>query len=369
MYEVDQYTVSLLHFENGLTDETGRVWVSNGGAAVSTYQPKFGGGSLSLDGASQYLSTAAAPEFNFATGDFTIECWVNFVSFPQDYPAILASDPGNVQKLFAIYRSSNTAGVYDIATLIASKTAVFDDNKYHHIALVKYNSKIAISVDGIFGAWVADTSTWDFGVNTRIGNSSHSPGNTWLSGYMDEFRISNIARWTDNFNPNIQAPNLTATAGDAKVTLSWDTVTDAIGYNVKRSTTTGGPYTTVGSNVSGTSYIDTTVTNGTTYYYVVTAVTADGESGNSNEASATPVAGSVTPPVTAGNAILRVTMLDSSEREYRLSTTEIDGFVNWYTRTIGTGISCYALNDIVDNSKEYLAFDKIISFKVIPLAK
>lgn len=72
------------------------------------------------------------------------------------------------------------------------------------------------------------------------------------------------------------------------------------------------------------------------------------------------------PIVVASNALLRVTMLDSSEREYRLPTNEIDGFVNWYTRTIGTGISCYALNDIVDNSKEYLSFEKIISFKVIP---
>lgn len=75
------------------------------------------------------------------------------------------------------------------------------------------------------------------------------------------------------------------------------------------------------------------------------------------------------PPTPADNALLRVTMNDSSEREYRLSSAEFDGFVNWYTRTIGTGISCYALNDIIDNSKEYLSFEKIISFKVIPLTK
>ncbi|WP_110955229.1 hypothetical protein [Anaerosinus massiliensis] len=65
--------------------------------------------------------------------------------------------------------------------------------------------------------------------------------------------------------------------------------------------------------------------------------------------------------------LLRVTMLDSSEREYRLAIKEVEEFVNWYKRTLGTGDSCYELSDIVDNSKEYLAFEKIISFKVIPL--
>ncbi|WP_145093347.1 fibronectin type III domain-containing protein [Sporomusa sp. KB1] len=117
------------------------------------------------------------------------------------------------------------------------------------------------------------------------------------------------------YNPNqvsIPSPtNLTATAGDTKVSLSWTAITGATGYNVKRSATAGGPYETIATNVFGTSYIDNSVVNGTTYYYVVTAVTAEGESANSNEASATPKA-VVTPPTTE-NALLRVTMIDSSE--------------------------------------------------------
>lgn len=165
----------------------------------------------------------------------------------------------------------------------------------------------------------------------------------------------------------IGAINLIANAGDAKVTLSWTAVDGATGYNVKRSTTAGGPYTTIAPSVQGTSYVDSAVTNGTTYYYVVTAITANGESANSNEASATPTA-SGSNPGTGDKALLRVTMNDSSEREYKLPMTDIEGFVNWFTRTVGTGISCYALNDIVDGSKEYLAYEKIISFKVVPVA-
>jgi hypothetical protein len=50
--------------------------------------------------------------------------------------------------------------------------------------------------------------------------------------------------------PNIPVPiNLVAAAGDSQVTLSWDAVTGATGYNVKRSTTAGGPYSTIASNI------------------------------------------------------------------------------------------------------------------------
>lgn len=161
----------------------------------------------------------------------------------------------------------------------------------------------------------------------------------------------------------ISAPtNLTATAGDAKVTLSWTAVSGATGYNVKRATTAGGPYT-IASNVSGTSYVDTTVTNGTTYFYVVTAITPDGESANSNEALATPTAGTI-PPVTG--SVLRVTMNDSSEREYPLSNADIDSFVSWINSTAAIKSPSYLFNKQVgsQSSKEFLMLEKIISFEI-----
>jgi fibronectin type 3 domain-containing protein len=81
---------------------------------------------------------------------------------------------------------------------------------------------------------------------------------------------------------------LTATAGNAQVALAWTASLGATSYNVKRSLTTGGPYNTAVASPTQTNYSDTTVTNGTPYYYVVTAVNAAGQSGNSNQASATP---------------------------------------------------------------------------------
>ncbi len=80
--------------------------------------------------------------------------------------------------------------------------------------------------------------------------------------------------------------NLVATASYGQVSLTWSASLGATNYNVKRSESSGGPYTTKGST-SGTGYTDTTVQNGKTYYYVVSAVNAGGEGFNSAEASAT----------------------------------------------------------------------------------
>ena len=83
---------------------------------------------------------------------------------------------------------------------------------------------------------------------------------------------------------------LAGTAGNAQVSLTWNAVSGATGYNVKRSTTSGGPYANVGANVTTNSFVNTGLTNGTPYYYVVTALNASGESPISTQVSATPAA-------------------------------------------------------------------------------
>jgi len=54
-----------------------------------------------------------------------------------------------------------------------------------------------------------------------------------------------------------------ATAGNAAVTLTWTASSTSTAYNVKRATTSGGPYTQIGAPTS-TSYTDASLTNGTT---------------------------------------------------------------------------------------------------------
>ena len=83
---------------------------------------------------------------------------------------------------------------------------------------------------------------------------------------------------------------LSATAGNAQVGLSWTASAGATSYSVYRSTTAGSGYTLLVSGLSTTGHTDGTVTNGTTYYYVVTASKSSpaAESGYSTEVSATP---------------------------------------------------------------------------------
>jgi len=78
---------------------------------------------------------------------------------------------------------------------------------------------------------------------------------------------------------------LTASAGNTQVALSWGASANASGYHVKRGQASGGPYTLLADSAT-TSYTDSAVSSGTTYYYVVSAYNSAGESGNSNEAKA-----------------------------------------------------------------------------------
>jgi cellulose 1,4-beta-cellobiosidase len=86
---------------------------------------------------------------------------------------------------------------------------------------------------------------------------------------------------------------LTATPGNQQVGLSWTASLGATSYNIKRGTSSGGPYTNIATRLV-TVHIDAGLPNGT-YYYVVSAVDSTGESANSAESTArltcaTPVA-------------------------------------------------------------------------------
>jgi len=92
---------------------------------------------------------------------------------------------------------------------------------------------------------------------------------------------------TAPITPPAVPTGLTATAGNAQVNLTWNVSAGATSYHLKRSTTAGSGYTQIGAPPTA-NFADSGLTNGTTYYYVVTAVNTAGESGNSNQASATP---------------------------------------------------------------------------------
>jgi alpha-L-fucosidase len=111
--------------------------------------------------------------------------------------------------------------------------------------------------------------------------NSHSSGTLCLG------QFDNVS-WTPAAKPSTPAW-LSATVGGNQALLTWAVSDNATGYNLKRSTTNGGPYQIIATNAPGYSFIDTGLTNGTAFYYVVTATNAAGESATSPQAMVWPV--------------------------------------------------------------------------------
>jgi uncharacterized protein (TIGR02145 family) len=124
------------------------------------------------------------------------------------------------------------------------------------------------------------------------GASSKSPEN---DGAVDAFAGKFNRKSGQAVTPNIPSGVTANAAASSSITLSWNSVTGAIGYYVYRSTSASGTYSYV-TSTSSTSYINTGLLSGTTYYYKVSAYNGAGESSLSSYASATTTNSVVTPP-------------------------------------------------------------------------
>src|SRR5439155_14454445 len=158
--------------------------------------------------------------------------------------------------------------------------------------------------------------------------------------------------------------SLTATAGNAQVALSWTTPADGgsaiAGYKLYRGTVSGSLslYQTLGVT---NGYTDTAVTNGTTYYYQVSAANAVGEGTRSSEKSATPAAPAQVPGMasltaTAGNAQVALSWTTPADggspiTGYKLYRGTVSGSLSLY-QTLGV-VSGYTDSGVTNGTTYY----------------
>src|SRR5205814_188782 len=162
---------------------------------------------------------------------------------------------------------------------------------------------------------------------------------------------SNEASATPSAAPPPPSPpsapqNLAATGGNAQVTLTWQAPASNGGspitnYKINRGTSSNGEtlLATIGNVLT---YTDTSVTNGVTYYYQVSAVNGAGEGPRSNEASATPSPPPPPPPdfgISATPASLSIQI--GSSGTSTIALTSLNGFAG--TIGLSTSIACSGL--------------------------
>jgi hypothetical protein len=131
------------------------------------------------------------------------------------------------------------------------------------------------------------------------------------------------------------APVGVLASGSSKViTVRWLASNGATSYNVLRSTTSGGGYAAIASNLSTatTSYVDTTAVAGTTYYYVVQAVNSAGTSGNSSQS------GTALLPAPMVNLAFGGTATDSAHKtgQEGVYAFDNDAGTKWFNNNAGT---------------------------------
>jgi len=205
-----------VHGNGNLTDTSpsGKTVSAAGNAAVSTTQNKFGTHSLALDGTGDYVSAPYSTDWDFGTGDFTIELWYrpdSTVGQQQGLIQCMGTTSGTGWAL-TYFQSSNTFYLQFLdqasSTLTQVPTTSFrnyiSDNTWAHIALSRQGTAFRTFVDGALVSTTTSSYSPKPSVNglLKIGVGS---GNDWLSnhyakGYIDGVRVTKgVARYTSAF--------------------------------------------------------------------------------------------------------------------------------------------------------------------------
>ena len=214
---VDANTLLLLHFDGNLNDSSkyGRVYSSNS-MLLNSNVKKFGSGSLGVptSAGDSVLIFPYSSDFSFGANDFTVDSWV-YASTSYQWQGICGKRATqgaagewccelNYGKLnFSISNTPNGGFTYNAV----GSTAITADT-WNHVAFVRsgshlygfMNGNLNLSTSLASGFTITATS-----IALAIGNYYTSPKDDGFRGYIDELRISNIARWTASFTPPTKA--------------------------------------------------------------------------------------------------------------------------------------------------------------------
>jgi hypothetical protein len=193
---------------------TARTLTAQGNAQVATGQSKFGGASYLGDGTGDYILASADSAFNFGTSSFTIEYFIRFIAINTLYVPI-ALRPGSgiasgewwceitAAENRMYWGFKNQAGTQYYVNLALSGTT-FATGQFYHIALVNNAGTAQLYINGT-AAGTTTALSGSFGSSTTDLWVGAGAGAYSVNGWMDEIRISKIARYTSNFTPTTSA--------------------------------------------------------------------------------------------------------------------------------------------------------------------
>jgi hypothetical protein len=279
-----------LRFEDNPNDSLGHF------DATATGTPAYATGRLArglwLDGTDDHLTLPAAASDSH---DITVAAWVFWHGGGQHQRVF---DFGNSTSQY-LYLSPNSAGSLRFAIRNGGdeqqvNAAVLPTGQWVHLAVTLGGSTATVYVNGTAVAShnAITLHPGDFKPAWNFIGKSQWP-DPLFNGKIDEFRLYNhaltpaqIAVLMDEV-PAVPH-GVIATPRTGSIDLSWTASQGAQTYSVKRSQSPGGPYTVVASGLTGTVFSDTGLTNGTPYFYVISATNALGESAGSDPVTAVP---------------------------------------------------------------------------------
>ncbi|MBI3003909.1 MAG: VCBS repeat-containing protein, partial [Ignavibacteriales bacterium] len=293
-------TVSYWKFNEGSGTTAGDSAGTNHGTLYNAPEWVAGisGTALKFNGSSQYVQVSNGLIIG-TLGEYTIEAWVKWEgSTAEALHTIYCEGDFNDLIVFRLIDGAPDFTVLSGNWENATASSPLSVGVWYHLAAVlKPGIGGRIFVNGV----AADTNSnmgiiAQSGTTSVIGRFTGNSGGRYFNGTIDEIRISNVALEPSQFLLSLGPPgapqNLAATAGNAQVGLTWspNTEPDFLRYRIYGGTSPN-PTTKIDSTTAGisdTSKIITGLTNGTTYYFRITAMDSAGnESGYSNEVSVT----------------------------------------------------------------------------------